>query len=170
MPHVWVHHEGEWAIAPAGARALVLDSWIDGANLRAHPLAPRLCRVGRPDTASWLLLSRPGDVTVNGLPVPGGLRVLSDRDEIRVQGSSPVYFSTETLAAVESLPASDQEVVCARCRQAIEPDTSAVRCPGCGLWHHASDEYPCWTYAPTCALCPQPTDDGAGFQWTPEDL
>lgn len=174
MAHLWVWHGGEWAIVPMGARPVFFGSWMDRDAVPdevACPAdGPRLVGIPSGDSTTWVLLTPSAGVFVNGSPVLGGIRVLADRDEVRAAGAAPVYFSTETLAGVESLQAGDHETVCARCRQEIEPGTGAVRCPGCGVWHHASDAFECWTYAPTCALCPQSTSDMAGFRWTPEGL
>ena len=111
-------------------------------------------------------------VYVNGGAVRSGIRVLRDRDAVQVSGGQLVFFSTERLARVEPLPAGLPPTHCPRCKQQIEPDTDAVRCPspGCRAWHHQSDELGCWRYADTCALCPQPTDVEAGYQWTPQGL
>ena len=107
------------------------------------------------------------EVRVNGIAVAGGLRVLADRDEVVVHGERR-YFSTEQLAEAVPCPARNAALECARCRQAIEAGSRAVRCPRCGVWHHESVALPCWTYADTCAVCPQPTDLSTGYRWTPE--
>jgi hypothetical protein len=105
---------------------------------------------------------------VNGLPLRAGLRTLQDRDELRVPGLGPLYFSTERIARIEPLPTEPDALSCPRCRDRIAAGSPAVRCPGCGLWHHQTEDRPCWTYAETCALCPQPTAADAGYRWTPE--
>jgi hypothetical protein len=117
---------------------------------------------------AWVLVG-PSAVRVNGEPLDAGIRVLRDRDELLVAGRRS-FFSSETLAVVEPLPVVDRPPVCPRCKTAIEPGTLAVRCPQCRIWHHQSEEMPCWTYAPLCALCPQPTPLDAGYRWSPEDL
>lgn len=126
---------------------------------------------------SWVLTAPPDlGVTINGRPLKNGLRVLQDRDSIRVPGSSTCFFSTERLAAVEPLPILE-EIYCPRCKLPIEQDGPAVCCPSCGVWHHeqaapdAGRELLCWTYTDTCALCDQATDlDAAQFRWTPGSL
>lgn len=118
---------------------------------------------------AWLLLAAPGQALVNGQPVWLGLRVLRDRDEIQFTGGGSLFFSTESLARVMDFPGAPKQVFCPRCRDRIEPGP-AVKCPACGVWHHQLGDRPCWTYAETCALCPQPTALNAGFQWTPERL
>jgi Zn finger protein HypA/HybF involved in hydrogenase expression len=116
-----------------------------------------------------MISSANAGVSINGLPLTVGIRALADRDEIRA-GERAFYFSTESLAQVEDFPGSDNALFCPRCKQEIEKNTSAVRCPACSVWHHQTDELNCWTYAETCALCSQQTDLSAGFRWTPEEL
>jgi hypothetical protein len=116
-------------------------------------------------------MARPSSGTaINGLPLIGGLRTLSDQDEISCPAAGALFYSTERLARVEPLPALGYEVSCPRCRQPIASGSAAVRCPGCEVWHHGSEELPCWTYAPTCALCQQQTAADTGYRWTPEEL
>jgi hypothetical protein len=175
MAHIWnVDNAGQWTATPVGdalsllecARGLVEVSVeetraLERLHLRrlAHP----------PDT--WALVCPPqSDVRINGAPVPLGLAILSDRDELRFPGANPRFFSTESLAHVEPFPEGAGHGRCPRCKQGIESGSAAVRCPCCGLWYHASDELPCWTYADRCAGCPQITATDAGFRWTPEDL
>jgi hypothetical protein len=79
-----------------------------------------------------------------------------------------VFFSLERLARVVPFDGVDKSH-CPRCQTVIERGTPAVRCPQCGVWHHESDEFRCWTYSPTCALCDQPTELEGSFRWTPEE-
>jgi hypothetical protein len=176
MAHLWVTTEAnQWAVLPLEG---------DAFSLTTHPPQPRrrvddgqilssvlLLRTGGVDAPSWVLVAgvRAG-VSVNGLPLATGMRVVSDRDEIRVPGVSNVYFSTECLARVEVFAGRGQTLFCPRCKQEIEMGSPAVKCPACGVWHHQTDELKCWTYADVCALCAQSTDLDAGFRWTPEDL
>jgi hypothetical protein len=123
--------------------------------------------------ATWVLLApSQSQVRINDTPLENGIRVLANRDAIRVPGLSTIYFSTERLAGVEAFPDS-KHVFCARCKLAISQGDSAVCCPQCGVWHHQQgpEGESCWSYAETCALCDQSTDlDTAGFRWTPEGL
>jgi hypothetical protein len=89
--------------------------------------------------------------------------MLADRDEILVAGQR-IYFSTETLAAVEEH--AGPVLRCPRCKREIAPGAKVVRCPRCKALHHEA----CWTYSEACTLCPAPTALDAGFQWTPEGL
>jgi hypothetical protein len=102
--------------------------------------------------------------------VENGLAVVRDRDEFFVAGGGSRFFSTETLARVEAFPGSAHPLFCPRCKQLVESQAPAVRCPQCRVWHHQAEELSCWTYAPTCGACPQLTDLAAGFQWTPLEL
>jgi hypothetical protein len=172
MAHLWFEAApGDWAVTPLPARSVDLRA-LQRRSARPDD-EPRpsvwLFHEGTPGQQRWHLVAI-GRVFVNGVPVLGGLRVLSDRDEIRVAGVETWFFSTEELARVEPMPVAGKPIVCPRCRQRIDTDILAVKCPACSLWHHQSDDLPCWTYAPTCALCPQPTQLDSGFQWTPVGL
>jgi len=173
MAHLWMQDgEGAWGVLDLAGDQLDLGKLAARAGEAPEPSAPagHLLEIAAAP-AEWAVLAAPHDeVWVNGLPLQVGIHVLADRDEIRIGGSGSVFFSTERLAHCEPLPASDRALFCPRCRQPIEPGSPAVRCPQCALWHHQSTELPCWTYSPTCALCPQPTELDAGFRWTPEDL
>jgi hypothetical protein len=162
VAHLWVEEaRGRWAVLPLETQRFALGR---GVMLRRYS-SPG----GRHE--EWCVLSDPTTrIAVNGVPLTTGIRVLDDRDEITAPGRGSVFFSTERLARCEPLPPAERPLVCPRCRQPIAIGSPAVRCPRCALWHHQSAELPCWTYSPTCALCPQPTALDAGFRWTPEDL
>jgi len=176
MAHLWVRDETEnWAVLPLEHDAFSLNAES------TRPIARRLgdgealsevllIRSDSGQANSWVLIANAtSGVSVNGIPLATGIRVVSDRDQIRVPGAREFYFSTETLARIEQFPGSEQTIFCPRCKQEIEKGTSAVKCPGCGVWHHETDELNCWTYAEVCALCAQPTDMSSGFRWTPEE-
>jgi len=127
----------------------------------------QLLRRPTPAGDAWVLVGMPA-VRVNGSPLAAGIRVLRDRDEL-VVGGSRVFFSTESLAAIEPF-AGDEAVSCPRCGLGIPPRSPAVLCPHCRVYHHQSDELPCWTYTEHCATCDQSTALEAGFRWTPEAL
>ncbi len=175
MAHLWIEtgdqpapaQPGEWHLVPLTGSELPLAR-IPPERERSGILVSGGGPAGR---AEWHLVARAeSGIRVNGMEIPGGIRVLADQDEIRVPGLGTLFFSTEQLAAVESLPELSSPVSCPRCRQGIEPGLSAVRCPSCGIWHHGSTELPCWTYAPGCAMCGHPTALDAGYRWTPEAL
>lgn len=157
MAHLWKHQNELWEpSALAGATVALAE---------AGGAAVRLLAMG---DGGWVLLVRPlNSVRVNGRPVVAGLRVLRDRDEI-VAGGARAFFSTERLARVEAFPGGEGAVFCARCRQQMEMETPAVRCPGCGSWCHQRDDLGCWLYAPACPLCDQATPLDAGYRWQPE--
>jgi hypothetical protein len=174
MAHLWIRDELGW-----GAQRLP-DAGFDlaatpGARSRdrGRP-APagevaRLVRANPEGRAAWTMIASSGaDVRVNSRTVPAGLRVLADRDEIRV-GNDVLYFSTERLAAIEAFPVAGRVVFCGRCRQQIDPGSPAVCCPSCGIWYNQSPDLPCWTYSDKCTFCGHPTALDAGFAWTPEE-
>ena len=174
MAHFWdIDTAGCWVATPVGDTRAAIDISVElvksdhiAAGAVEHARVWRL--TNSPET--WALVCPPySDVRVNGERVPLGLTILSDRDELRIPGLPVRFFSTETLAYVEAFPESAGGF-CPRCKQPIEPGSSAVRCPGCRLWHHASDDLPCWTYAPVCAGCEHSTAMDACFKWTPEKL
>ena len=177
MAHLWNFSEsGGWTPLALGSASFAI---VDGQPVRVSdltsgateppPLAIR--HVGDGDNISWILITRPGaTVRVNGVAAALGIVALADRDEIRAVDGSVLFFSNETLARVEPLPASVVGGFCPRCKQRIAADEPAVRCPACGLWHHESEAMPCWTYGPHCAACSQETALDAGFRWTPEEL
>jgi hypothetical protein len=177
MAHLWVRDgEVEWAVLPLDGDAMDLGAYPPR-RLRERPGSGAgesptlLMQTHGVGDAGWVLLAGPrSGVNVNGIPVLAGILALSDRDEIRVRGFGSLFFSTETLARVEPFPASDHKLFCPRCKQPIESGALAVRCPGCRVWHHQSADLPCWSYAPTCTLCPHPTEADARFRWTPEEL
>ena len=118
----------------------------------------------------WVLLLQPGQrVLHNGQPIAAGARVLAHRDSLALEGEEPVFFSTEEAACVEPFAGADP-VTCPRCRDAISTGQPAVKCPGCSVTHHETHDRNCWTYAATCALCPQPSALDGALQWSPESL
>jgi hypothetical protein len=130
-----------------------------------------LCRSAAAGAPVWLLVSGPdARPLINGEPSRLGVVALSNRDELRwAPGAPPVYFSTETPATVAAVPASAARGACPRCRRPILADTLGVRCPDCGVWHHATEELPCWTYSDRCAVCERSTALGR-LAWSPEAL
>lgn len=128
-----------------------------------------LCRQ-ESNGAMWVLVSAgKAGVRINGMPVFMGIRVLQDQDEICVAGER-VFFSTERLAHVDAFPGDESPIFCPRCKQLIPRGSPVVRCPQCQVFHHQSEELPCWTYSNTCALCGQSTTLDASYRFTPEDL
>lgn len=177
MAHLWVTTEARhWAVLPLEDDAFTLAT--NPPRPVRHPMGDGeafsnvlLVRTSGAEGTSWVLIAGAGSgVSVNGLPLATGLRVVSDRDEIRIPDAGALYFSTESLARVEPFAGSDQTLFCPRCKLEIEKGAEAVRCPACGVWHHQTEELNCWTYSEVCALCAHATDLNSAFQWTPEEL
>jgi hypothetical protein len=174
MAHLWFRdHDDNWSAMPLNADAVDISrnpprELAGGFRLGDDCGAAVICsRAG--DSPVWVLVvAGDGDIFVNGFAPVAGLRVLRDRDELRVGASGTVFFSAETLAHVEEFPGAGRAIFCGRCRQPLRQGEVAVRCPGCGIWHHQADSLPCWTYAPTCAFCPQATALDAALNWIPE--
>ena len=163
MAHLWIQEPTqEWAIQPLTASELSLDAG-------AARLIPT-------KTGDWVVVTGADrDLRVNGRSLPTGIRVLEDRDELRLPGSGSLFFSTEVLAQVAAFPGSDTPHACPRCKLPLEKGDEAVKCPQCEVWTHeggtaAGEDRRCWSYADTCALCHQKTAADEGFQWTPEEL
>jgi len=177
MAHLWVRTEAEqWAVLPLEHDAFTLTANpprpVDPSFREGDALSSvLLVRARGHEAVTWVLVSGAGSrVSVNGSVIETGMRVVADRDEIRIAGGERLYFSTETLASVEQFAGGDQTLFCPRCKQEIENGTKAVKCPGCGVWHHQTEELNCWTYSEVCALCAHATDLEAGFRWTPDEL
>ena len=156
MAHVWLHAavSDDWNILPLDDGAVAVRS-------------ADLLRSASGEQEAWVVLG-PASVSINAHPLDTGIRVLRDRDELRV-GASRAFFSTETLPTMVSFP-GERPVLCARCKLEILAGSPAVRCPQCRIWHHQSDESPCWTYHTTCTNCDQPTALDANYRWSPEAL
>jgi hypothetical protein len=179
MPHFWTKNtEDEWAIFPLEDETISIAQHPPRTTKNPLAGARRTSRVlllkQEPGSEAWILVAgAKRNVSTNGLPLSSGIRVLADRDEIRVDRVGTLFFSTERLAQVEELPGADRPIYCPRCKKEIEKGTPAVRCPSpnCRVWHHENPDrsWNCWTYADTCALCPQRTNQ-TEFQWTPEEL
>lgn len=158
MAHLWfssASDESAWTPRPLdGPCAIGRASFVPAATA---------------DGRAWVLLG-PATTSVNGraLGAPE-LRVLHDRDEIVLDGVR-LFFSTETRTAIVPLPPGDRALRCPRCTLAIAAGTSAVACPQCAVWHHQQDDLACWTYAATCALCPQPSALDADYRFDPVRL
>lgn len=177
MAHLWIADPecGGWCVLPLERVSHTLAVTPPRPAARspepgADPSDVRLVPASGDGGPAWMLIAGPARaVSVCGRPLALGVRVLSDRDEIRVEGVGTMFFSTETLARIEPFPHADRGFHCARCKLALEPGAPAVRCPACGVWHHQAERRGCWTYAPACAMCDQATDPVAGFRWTPDD-
>ena len=178
MGQVFVEEGTEWPVARLEGDRHVL--WGDAEiSLRPRSAAhaddgsrPLILRVAvSSGDERWVVVHTPGSaLRANGTALATGIRVLSHRDELRQAGiAGRVFFSLEGLAQVVPFDGVEGSR-CPRCQQPIELGSPAVRCPQCGVWHHESEEFGCWTYSPTCSLCDQPTELEGGFRWTPEEM
>lgn len=177
MAHLWFRDENEeediWSAMPLNGHAVDISVCpprvlTEGFRLGVDATAAVLCAQSG-DAPAWVLLAgTDGGVRINGFAPVAGVRVLQDRDEVRVASANPVFFSTETLPSVQEFAAGDRELFCGRCRRPMENARTAVRCPRCSIWYHQESDRPCWTYAPACGFCPQPTTLDARYGWTPE--
>ena len=168
MSRLWVTESNEWRIRPLNGELF----HIPDANTSARSGAVVRRALSAPPGCGWHLLAPPSlAVLVNGEPVAFGVRVLRDRDEIRVLGAAPMFFSTEELVAVEPFTGLS-ESRCPRCTKAIEPLSPAVRCGVCSTWYHQADDRRCFTYGddPICVVCGSDAVVGTEFSWSPEEL
>lgn len=173
MAHLWQKSDVGWCAKELTVSALNPTAVVASAAHDSHPqgtIAPTAFIV--PVTVAfanaWALISKAGvDTCVNGVPVAAGLHVLADRDEIRINDEVQ-YFSTESLAVVVPLPATERAIYCARCRLEIKVGMPCVCCPSCGVWYHEQPDLRCFTYTERCAICPQKTTLDAEYAWMPE--
>lgn len=170
MAHLWLKDSCGWEALKLGDKPFDLVPHLAHTK-PGKPTAKcgRLISVDTGGTPAWALVLAPdAPIRVNGRSVLAGLCVLADRDAI-LAGGAQFFFSAESLAVIEPLPRTDRPIFCSRCQQKIEVGSPAVRCPNCGAWYCQSEALPCWTYAPTCTHCPQPTALDLGLKWTPEE-
>lgn len=140
---------------------------LAGVSSAAGAVATVLPLVGSADRI--LITGRRASISINGNPLLLGIRVLRDRDAIRVGPSPCVYFSLETLPVVVPCPEA-RPVPCARCKTDIAPGFPAVRCPSCGAWHHQGGDLLCWSHVERCAACQRLTLMDGQYHRTPEGL
>lgn len=183
MAHLWMKcgAAGDWGILPLdlGARYLLTGSAAQPVTQDpsvASTAGAVLMSLNGPRGAAWILISSQGQHAprVNG--DLHGVKLLSDRDEVRMHRVR-LFFSSESLAQVEPIPAANTHSgKCPRCTRGFEPGQLSVKCPKCGIWSHqfeggdGIEGRKCWTYAPGCASCGHPTALDAGYAWTPEEL
>ena len=171
MSHLWVKDETEqWAVFQLLSERYPLEPLLKWSAPTTQTVSVvSIVRSRREENQQWHLLVPHGvRVSVNGLPIMTGLRTLRDRDQITI-GDRSAYFSTEERVQRVAFPGAERKFFCARCRQELIAGVSAVKCPQCNVWHHQTEELPCWTYANHCGLCSQPTDLEAGYRWQPDD-
>jgi len=121
----------------------------------------------------FVLVSGEESVRVNGRSVPGGIRLLEDRDEILYnKGRVHLFFSEQSAIKVESFhPRDGKAIRCPLCGDLIREGDSVVRCPRCNLIFHQTEERPCWQSADLCPTygCGQSTDLENQSLWCPDD-
>ena len=170
MSSIWYQSDDSaaWHAIEMNGQAIDLADTLQ-LSMRIVPLADR---DGQHDVV--LLVADHRSVWVNGRPVPGGIKVLSHRDEL-LAGGQTLYFSDESLPVVHefALAAGQRRPRCAVDRMPIEDGQSVVTCPRCGrVFHQAPADAPadakaCWTYRAQC-LCGHPTAMDSGAVWRPE--
>ena len=175
MAQLFIEDGFEWTVASLDGDAYALSSdaepalrprLVSNGEAASEPVIERASDLSGEET--WVVFHSPGSaLRINGTALATGIRVLSHRDELRLTGvAGRAFFSLEGLARVDPF-AGIEGSRCPRCQQPIESGCEAVRCAQCHVFHHQSADFPCWTYAPTCALDDQPTDLEAGFRWSP---
>lgn len=173
MPHLWYISHDEW-VAERLAAARILAPWSGDESVLIR------IRAASGNDSGYALLAVTRALRVNGDPVPTGLRVLRDRDEILCPGGCRLYFSTEDIAEVVPYPGVDigdsaapaGGARCPRCRCDIERGSDAVACPRCRTFYHCTQARPCYAYHEQCCVCSGPTTSVAepAFGWTPCEL
>jgi hypothetical protein len=156
-------------VIDAGKLRFAPDSELGPPAKGALFLCTERARDGAADPGWAVLCGDDVDLWANGVHVRIGFRLLRHKDEIRLGGGPPLYFSAERPARVEPY-AGDDTPRCPRCAQAIRRGDPSVACPGCGVRLHELDELRCWSHLPHCAACDQPTALDGALRWTPEDL
>lgn len=177
MAHLWTKcgNANDWGIVllELGARYRLsgsLEQPVSRAAVAADPDGAVLMSLAGPRGASWILISPAGAQAARVNGALHGVKVLSDRDEVRIHRNR-LFFSTESLPQIEPFAATGGRAgKCPRCQDGLEAGQPSVRCPKCGVWSHQFEDRNCWTYAPACASCGHPTALDAGFSWTPEAL
>ncbi|MCX6538591.1 MAG: hypothetical protein NT151_06635 [Acidobacteria bacterium] len=171
MASLWMRGEtGKKVEVPIGGRTVALTAG-PGVATAAPSAGTTLIRAGAEPSSPWVLIADHAvHATVNGEPIPTGIRVLDSRDEIRC-GPTAAVFTDEHHARVEPFPGAANPVRCARCTCDIAPASPAIRCPVCNSWYHQQEhgDFPCWTAVPFCQACGcATTTDGDG--WEPEEF
>jgi hypothetical protein len=179
MPFLWLRdHDSVWSALPLPGHPIEIGGHspkkrsmeeLVNTQIKGALLIP----VGDDQPVkTWALLwGRDCNVRINGLQsFPVGIRMLADRDEIKVDRGEVVYFTTETLPVIETFEGSDHDIFCPRDKKKIEPGSLVVRCVECGLIYHYSTDKTrnCFEYSEMC-LCGHPTRLDAGFRWVPDD-
>ena len=177
MAYLWFRDDDcQWSVLSLATQSLDIESsppktfTTEGSNSAKEGCTIVAPTDGDGQEGSWAVVwGRSKKIKVNGLRMATGIRALSHGDEIKVGDNVPIYFSTEVLARIETFEGSEEPLVCPRCKQVIEPGSAVVRCPGCSVLHHEAGDLNCWSFAPKCSMCDNPTGIDEGFQWVPGD-
>ena len=177
--HLWSHDGQDWSVLLLDSKPVRLSTGCpevleDLSESHAAEMGPVGILVVPCPSGRWALLAgTETHVRVSGLRVPG-IRVLEDRDEIRVCNTGgSLYFSAERLAVVEPYGGPDK-ALCPRCQEPLHSGAMVVRCPNCGIRHHeyanAEENRKCWTYDVGCAQCGRSTRLDTNYEWQPEEV
>jgi hypothetical protein len=171
MAHLWIKDSGNLAAFPLRGDAFSLLLMPPRKIVAPEELSRVvLLKTTGSNGAAWVIVAvEDHAVYINEFPLKTGVRALEDKDYVWVEGAGEFYFSTERLACPEPFSDREPQTFCPRCKQEIAEGQTAVRCPECQSWHHQTEDLGCWTYSDHCALCPRPTQLGAGYQWVPEE-
>ena len=171
MAHLWINDGPAWRPWQLDSSSVELSGCGPQAAAALRGWTSRSVVVLPTPTDRWVLLTGgEARVRVNGLPI-AGIRILEDRDEIRVwsSGGATFFYSSERQASIEPYQ-GNPGAVCPRCQQGIDVRTPGVRCPRCAVWHHETGALACWTYDDKCAVCSDATRLNAPYKWQPEAL
>ncbi|MHC5109540.1 MAG: hypothetical protein ACYTHJ_06640 [Planctomycetota bacterium] len=144
---------------------------INDATSSASPT--RRADATRSDAGNWTLITSQGG-QINGFPLPRfGVRVLQDRDEIRVVGAR-FYFSTEQRSAPFIFEGAGHGCRCPRCKASLQRGDHVMACAGCGWLYHQSPQYPCYTGFEgedmNCINCAMAARIDEQFRFTPDGI
>jgi len=153
MAYVWFEREDEWAAMRLSEMPVDVGGRVPRAVTPGHSSigtkqipaqkATQIVQVGAGRRqASVLIWSPDKTVRVNGWTLTTGIRVLADRDEIRIGDRTPVFYSSESVARSRSSPEATARSS-ATLYAADRKRKAVVRCPDCGLMYHQDAELRC---------------------------
>lgn len=164
MGRIFINREGTWEAHPLGAEACLLlgpggahpVAGTDSEDAASPPWQARVCSHQLAGSTTEVLLLRSGvPARINGQPVVGQLAVLRDRSLLSI-ASQHYFYSSESPAVVEIFQPGESRILCPRCNGEVT-EGEVVRCPGCRMYFHQSQERACFTYGETCSVCNTPT-------------
>ena len=99
MAHLFIREHRNWRVMPLDRPAIVLEPLADAPTPKDG--VALLLRSRTADGDRWLVLSAtPGAVWLNGSPLHD-MRLLNDRDELRIARVGRVLFSNRRIAELE---------------------------------------------------------------------